>query len=82
MRDDGVLVVFSQPDSGEMTPTQLPDDNVATIGKGVPNVDGVVTTFDVVLEVFLVFGHDGIRNVGLRSALHWGDHGGTGRTEE
>ncbi len=65
--------VSGQPDGGEVTPTQLADDDVFALLEGFAGGDGMVATFAVVLGV-LLFGGDlgGVvlgRGGGGRSAL-------------
>lgn len=56
-----ILCVVGEPDGGEMAPAELADDGVSAFGKGVTDLDGVVSAFDIVLPVFLVLCHDGSR---------------------
>ena len=55
------LGVLCEPDSREVTPAEFPDDLITTIGEDVADVNRVVSALDVVLPVFLVFSHDGVR---------------------
>ena len=53
------LVVFRQPDGGEMAPSELPNDEIPPIREGVADVDRMVASLAVVFEIFLVFCHHG-----------------------
>ena len=64
-RKRDALSVLCEPYGGKMAPTELSDDEIAVVGKGVSDVDWVVSSLHVVLPVFLVFGHDGMRVRGV-----------------
>jgi len=44
-----------------MTPTELSDDDVATIREGVADLYWMIPSLDVVFPVFFVLSHDGGR---------------------
>ena len=50
----GVLGVPSEPDSGEMSPSELALNDVATILEGVADSDGVVAAAAVILGSFVL----------------------------
>lgn len=64
-RHRDALSVLCEPHCRKMAPSELSDDEIAVVGKGVSDVDWVVASFDVVLPIFLVFGHDGMRVRGV-----------------
>lgn len=52
-------VILGEPDGGKVTPSELSDDNVSIVVEGVPNADRVVSSRSIILQILLVFGHDG-----------------------
>lgn len=51
-----IVVVARQPDGGEVAPAQLADDGVSSIFELLPDGDGMVAAFAVVLGILLVGG--------------------------
>lgn len=60
--------VSGQPDGGEMTPAELPDDNILAILECFANIDGMIAAFAVILRVLLFCGDLG--------SIVWGGGGG------
>lgn len=42
-----------------MTPAELADDEISSVGESVAYVNGVVASLAVIFKIFLVFCHDG-----------------------
>lgn len=53
------LVIFGEPYGGKVTPTQFPNNEVPTVGESVADMNGMITALAIILQIFLIFGHDG-----------------------
>jgi hypothetical protein len=60
-----------------MAPTEFSYDKIATVRKGITDFYGMVTAFDVVFPILLIFGHDGCRVRRIGTVRHYSDKPGS-----
>jgi hypothetical protein len=64
-------LILGEPNGGEMTPTELTNDGVPSIGERVTYLNGMITTFAIIFPILFIFSHDGLRIRRVRTVRHF-----------